>query len=388
MKRLRSLGVWTAMAGIAWSAAASAPPEQWLQYRTGREGRGYTWLELTTNAPANVVLPKLKALPYFARWATPLDASGGRWLCFDNTKKTGPYDRVYIDRNGNGRLDDDAPVDAARRDNYSAYFDPLRLVFKGEDGPITYHLGLRFMKYDDQQTRLLAESGGWYEGMVNVAGKKRRVQLMDGNVNGVFNDLAAKANDCDRISIGGTKDGEGETLFLGRLLELDKQLYQIEVARDGAFIKVKKADGVKLGQVRVPKSIKDFAAVGENGQFTRMPTNGEMTLPAGKYRVYTWAIDRKDAKGAAWKLSGYTYSEAAEFEVVAGQATALEVGEPVSAALQAAEAGKGQVNFSLRLQGRFGESVEIMRGSERPRAPQLILTARDGMRFTNTFEYG
>ena len=32
------------------------------------------------------------------------------------------------------------------RDQYSAYFEPVRVVFKGEDGPITYHLVLRFMQ--------------------------------------------------------------------------------------------------------------------------------------------------------------------------------------------------------------------------------------------------
>jgi hypothetical protein len=383
--------VWTVLTGLAATTAAWAQSEQWLQYHTSREGRGYHWLELSTNRPPNVALPKLNAAPWFARWATPLDPKGGRWLCFDRTRKSGPHDRVYFDRNGNGRLDDDSPVNAARRDQYAAYFDPLRLVFKGEDGPITYHLGLQVMKYDDEDVRALAQSAGWYEGMVTVAGKKRRLQLIDANVNGVFNDLAANPSDCDRIMVGEDKENVNERMgerALGRLLELGGQLFAIEVARDGAFVKIKKAESVTLGSVRVPETLSELTAVGENGQFERKPAKGEFTLPAGKYRVHHWSTDRKDGKGVAWKLSGYIYSEAAEFDATADKPFKLDVGEPLHAALQASES-KGTVSFSLHLQGQFGESVEIMRGSQRPRAPQLSLASRDGLfRCTNTFEYG
>ncbi|MBI5384337.1 MAG: hypothetical protein HZA90_06575 [Verrucomicrobia bacterium] len=388
MKLLRRIEAWTVSAGIVLATAASAQQEQWLQYHTTREGRGYTWLDLTTNPPPNVVLPKFTAAPYFARWATPLDATGGRWLCFDRSRRSGPYDRVIYDRNNNGRLDDEAPIDAARLESTSAYFDPLRFVFKGEDGPITYHLGLRFMAYSDGEVRLLAQGGGWYEGMVNLAGKKRRVALIDGNVNGVFNDLALKSHDCDRIRIGEDKDENADERYLGRLLEVDGQFYQIEVARDGAFIKVKKAENLALGPVRVPTTISQLTAVGENGQFLRKPANGEFSLPAGRYTVHNWAIDRKDSKGAAWKLSGSASSDSAEFEVAAAQATPLQVGEPVLASLSATES-KSAVAFGLRLKGSLGESIEILKGTQRPRAPQLLVaSAGSSFRATNTFEYG
>jgi hypothetical protein len=388
MKLRTRIETWTVLAGLAVATAASAQQEQWLQYHSGREGRGYTWLDLTTNPPPNVALPKFSAQPYFARWTTPLDPTGGRWLCFDRSRKSGVYDRLYIDQNGKGRLDDEKPVEASRREDYYAYFDTLRLVFKGEDGPLTYHLGLRFMKYSDGDVRLLAQSYCWYEGMINLGAKKQRIQLYDGNVNGVFNDLAGNGRDCDSLQIGGDKENETNHRLLGRLLELDGECFQIEVARDGAFVKIKKAENLTLGQVRVAKTISAITAVGENGQFIRHPTNGEFALPLGAYFVQDWAIDRKDKQGVSWKLSASTYGEAADFEVVAAQPAMLEVGEPLRAALQATES-KGTVNFSLRLQGRYGESVEITRGGQRPRAPRLAVTSRDGSySITNTFEYG
>ena len=368
--------------------AAPAPQEQWLQYKTGEGYMGYAWIEPSTNPPPNLTLPKLNATPYFARWVTPLDPSGGRWLCFDRTRKSGPYDRLYMDRNGNGRLDDEAPVSATRRDDTSAHFDALRLVFKGEDGPVTYHLTLRFMKYEDGQVNVLAEPACWYQGVVNLGGKKVPIKLMDANVNGLFNDISVKCREGDSIQIGEEKEGSSNVRSLGRLLEVGGQYYALEVARDGAFVKIKKAEGLTFGQVRVPKSISELTAVGEAGEFKRQPTNGLFTLPAGAYSVRAWDINRKDNKGTVWTLSGSDYTGGIGFETGAAEPVALEIGEPLRAALQASES-KATVAFSLRLQGRFGESVQIMRGRARPRAPQLLLASRNGsFRSTNTFEYG
>ena len=92
---------------------------------------------------------------------------------------------------------------------------------------------------------------------------------------------------------------------LGKLLEVDGQFYHIEVARDGAFVKLQKAENVVLGQVRVPETISEFIAFGENGHFVRKPAKGEFTLPVGKYRIQGWKTDRKDDKGAPWELAGY-----------------------------------------------------------------------------------
>jgi hypothetical protein len=142
LKPVQRLGKWAIFAGLALATTALAQPEQWLEYHTSTEGRAYHQMELTTNPPLGIALPKLNASPCFARWLTPMDPTGGRWLCLDRTRKSGPYDRLFIDSNGNGRLDDKTPLQA-RLDSYNAYFPPVPVVFKGEDGPITYHLVFR-----------------------------------------------------------------------------------------------------------------------------------------------------------------------------------------------------------------------------------------------------
>jgi hypothetical protein len=381
MKRSRKL----ILAGIFLAGTAFAQTEQWLEYHTGTEGRAYQQMKLTTNPPPGVALPKLNAPPFFARWKTPLDPAGGRWMCFDRSRKSGPYDRVFIDSNGNGRLDDKSPI-AARLDSYSAFFPPVPVVFKGEDGPISYHLIFRFYQYENNPAQLLASSAGWYEGLVNFDGVKKRIQLIDGNVNGTFNDLAENPYDSDRVQIEGDKTNER---FLGKMVEVDGKFFNIEVARDGAFVKVQKAENVALGTVSVVTNISEFAAFGTNGHFVRKPVNGEFTLPAGRYQVFRWTMNRKDEKGMAWTMSGYDFPKTNGFTVAADQPVALEIGEPVSAELKANEQTNRQITFSLSFKGRQNESIEMLRDGQRPRGPKLMLATADGtLCYTNTFEFG
>jgi hypothetical protein len=383
MKLPEKLNMLALLAGMSLANAALAQPEQWLQYHTSPEGRSYRWLDLTTNRPPNVALPKLGARPFFAHWTTALD-SKGRWLCFDQSRKSGPYDRVFIDSTGNGRLDDKSAAKAIRTDPFNAFFDPMRVVFKGEDGPITYHLVVRSISLgSDMDLRVLIQSGGFYSGTVDLGGRKRRMELIDGNVNGAFNDLAANPDDCDQVAIEGSAPQ-----CLGRLIEVDGQFYRLEVARDGAFIKVRKGENVVLGKVRVPEFVSEFMAVGENGQFTRKPVKGELTLPVGSYRINQYLVNRRDERGASWQLMGGGFNSSASFQVAADKPAALEVGEPVRAVMQSFESGN-EVSFSLRFLGSHNETVDITKNSERPRPPRLTLTSLDGSyRYTNSFEFG
>jgi hypothetical protein len=376
---------------LALGAAAVATPalaqkEQWLEYHTSREARSYQYVQLTTNPPPNISLPQFSSQPWFARWATPMDPKGGRWIALDRSKKTGLYDRVYIDSNGNGRLDDETPATPGRSDQYSAYFDGIKVVFKGEDGPISYHLIYRFSQYEgNSNPQLLMSSGCFYGGTVELGGKKRHLELIDGNVNGTFNDLNPDAYGSDRISIDGDKQGER---YLGKMIEVDGQCYRIEAARDGAFVKLQKAEGLTFGTVRVPETISKFVAYGENGHFERKPAKGELTLPAGKYRILEWTINRKDSKGASWELMGYNFPDSSRFTAAEAKPASLQLGEPIRATLEANETGS-QVRFNLSFKGQGGESIQIEKGNQRPPGPKLWLAGADGtFRATNTFEFG
>jgi len=367
------------------AGAVLGQTEQPLQYRTGTANLAYHQIKLTTNPPPGVALPKLNGPPYFARWLTPLDPTGGRWLCLDRTRSPGPYDRLYIDSNGNGRLDDKTPV-PARLGSFEASFPPTAVVFKGDNGPSTYHLVFLIYQFDIASAELLASPGGWHEGVVDFDGVKKRIQLIDANVNGTFNDIAPDPYESDRVLLEGDKTPER---FLGRMLEVDGKFYRIEVERNGAFVKVQKVENATLGQVRVPDNISEISVYGENGHFVRQPVKGQFTLPAGDYRPFQWTISRKDEKGAAWTMRGYDFPKTSAFDVAAGKTNALEVGEPAQAVLGVSETPGGLDIFSIRFEGRQKEAIEILREGQRPAGPKFSLARADGTPcYSDTFEFG
>ena len=347
---------------LVLATSAVAQDEQWLQYHSEREayqiiGGRSTSREVKSDKPQNVKLPEFKTKQhFFIEWETPMVKSGRLWIALDRTSEQGQWDRLFIDSNGNGHLDDEEVVKAYRTEQYYTYFGPVKIVFEGEDGPISYHLNFRFFDYNEQNRRLYLYQSGWYEGEITVAGQKKNCMLVDYNLNGTFNDKSLQSRDSDRIRIG--RKGSEDTRFVGNYIEVDDVLYRLEVAQDGAFIKLAKAEDVKFGNIKLPETITEFSAGGENGLFIREVKEGVASLPLGKYRIDHWEIDRKDDKGKNWTMRGSSFSEKGDFEVTEAGETALEIGEPVTAGLQVNLNGTNY-EFSKVIRGSLGEYVSL-----------------------------
>jgi len=348
---------------LVFATSAGAQDEQWLQYHSEREAQriigsmGTLYRGVSTYEPADVKLPQFKtSQQFFAEWWTPMIKSSWLWIALDRSSEQGKWDLLYIDSNGDGHLDDEEAIKAYQTEQYNTYFGPVKVVFEGEDGPISYHLNFRFYDYNEQNRRLYIYSGGWYEGEVTVAGQKKYCVLIDYNTNGTFNDKSLQANLSDRIRIG--KKGSEDTRFVGNYIEVDDVLYRTEIARDGAFVKLSSAEDVKFGNIKLPETITEFTAGGENGQFTRELKNGLASLPVGKYRIDHWEIDRKDEKGKSWTMRGSSSGERGDFEVTEAGETALEIGEPVTAGLQVNING-ANYEFSKSVRGSLGEYISL-----------------------------
>jgi hypothetical protein len=378
---------------LVLTSAVVGQEVQWLQYRSSREASsivrdmGLQRLELTGEKPTDVNLPQFDGEePLFAKWPTPMVASGHLWVALERTQKYGSYDRLFIDANDNGRLDDEAPITAYRSDQYNANFGPVKVTFQGEDGPITYHLNLEFYGRADRR-QLYVRSAGWYEGDIMLAGQKKHCLLFDYNANGAFNDKSTDFRECDRVRIGDTDRQEAR--FAGSYIEVDGTLYNLEVARDGAYVKLAKAEGVKFGDVRLPESVTEFVAGGENGLFTRKPENSRCSLPVGKYRIERWTIQRKDDKDAEWKLQGMNFGDEGLFDVTEARAAEISVGEPIVCALQVDQREPGYYFFGQQLKGKLGERLELTRNNARPQPPKVQIKTKDGKYDrTFSFEYG
>ncbi len=369
--------------------------EQWLQYRSARDvaivGDGLRFIPLTpfdSNRPTDVPMPQFKhASPLFAKWKTPMVKAGFLWIGMDRSTKAGPYNLLYIDSNGNGRLDDETPAKPFGVGQYSANFGPVKVVFQIEDGPATYHLNVRFDNYNRDKPNLYVAPGGWYEGDITAGGVKKHCVLFDYNANGTFDDRASDARACDRMAIG-DKVGRDASL-VGRYIELDGVLYEPQIARDGAFVKLTKAENVKTGRVRLPASVTTCRVGGENGSFILTPKDGTGSLPVGTYRVLNWSSERADDTGAKWQVNGRGPSEnVAGFDVAEDKDIQLDIGEPIVASLAVTTTAK-TYNLRLITAGRAGETIELLRNGTRPQAPKVKIRNADGTfdRAVN-FEYG
>lgn len=362
------LAVWITI--LILTSAAGAQDEQWLQYHSEREAMQIVGdmtrsnLKLTSEKPQGVELPDFKTEePFFTSWSTPMVDSGRLWIAVDRSAEKGRWDQLYIDSNVNGHLNDETAIKAYRTERSYTYFGPVKVVFEGEDGPLTYHLN--FMFRESGETRQLYVSpGGWYEGDITVEGAKKYCMLIDYNGNGTFNDKSINYGECDRIRIG--EKGTRDTGYVGNYIEIDDVLYHTEIARDGAYIMLSKADDVKFGTVRLPDTITEFSAGGENGLFTFKPEKGAGSLPVGKYRVNSWTIERKDEKGKKWELQGRAFSEKGDFEISEGTEVSLEVGEPITGNLQVnLNTDTDNYEFEKSVRGPLGEYVTLTRSGQR-----------------------
>jgi hypothetical protein len=363
---------------------------QWLQYKTSL----YMEDEFSTSSryfplekkPADVRMPKFGQYDQkFGKWQHSMDGGKVRWIALDRTRKSGLMDLLYIDSNGDGHLDDEKPYKGVVSDRYRMAFGPVAVHFKGEDGPITYHLNLQYYSYEEQSSYLVISTGCWYEGEVLIDGKPTRVTLIDYNANGTFSDKA-ESSDCDRIFIG--PESRRKSYYVGNYLELGDKLYRVTIAKDGATVEITAAQDAAYGKVKVPETITTFTAAGVNGLFERKPAAGEVSLPEGRYRVHEWTIERKDDKGKNWTLTGSNFPNEKAFTVAKDGTSELDIGEP-AISMVSHTIRNNAYYFNQELVGKMGESISLRVGGRQPDAPSLHIYSKSG-EYDRTFklEYG
>jgi hypothetical protein len=378
---------------LAIASAAFGQEEQWLQYQSSRDARSILKdtsqqsLKLISQLPEGVALPDFKEnKPLFYKWLSPMVKKGYLLIAVDCNQigEGRTHDLLYIDSNADGGLKDQMPVQAYKAERDHSYFGPVKVTFEGEDGPITYHLNFQLCDHDAQP--LWASCAGWYEGTITLGGEKKQCVLIDYDANGTFNDKSVNFSDCDRIRIGGE---DSAICYVGNYIEVGGELCRLEVARDGACIKIAKAEGVVFGNIRLPETVSEFAAGGENGLFIFKPERGAGRLPVGKYCVEHWNIERKDDEGNIWKLEGRGFGDAGVFDVNVQREAEISIGEPAISTLEAADEGPGGHYFSQNLAGHLRERIELTCNGDRPPAPKLHIKSEDGSYDrTFTFEYG
>jgi len=331
-------------------------------------------IRLTADKPELVNLPDFnQKYPLFFKWASPMAQNGFLFVAIDRTSESTLHDLLYIDSNGDGSLEDETARRANRKSTRHVYFGPVQVRLKGEEGPIPRTL--HFTLYDDDPHTLFVYSSGWYLGTITANGAKKQCMLIDYNANGTFNDKSLDPLESDRIRIGAGDNKK--TLCVGNYIEIYDKLYKLEVASDGTSVKLAVANDVEFGRIRLPETITEFTAGGENGLFAGRPYNGIVELPLGKYRVDRWNSERKDDSGSCWKLEASGSSQNSIFEVNEMEEIELDFGETIISSLNF-DMRSGTYYFRHSMKGQLGESIVVTRNGARPPAPRLRIRNADG----------
>jgi len=383
---------------VCLSGLARADGEQWLQYRSSDEPwpeAGFPLslvrLEVSNSPPDGVALPKFEGdRQVFAKWNTPMAKSGFIWLALDGSKGAHTFSRLYVDSNCDGSLAGETPVTGTNSpaDRHGT-FPRVKVVFDTADGPVTYEFSLAYSEQKGGALICRVFPICWYEGTVKVGGKEYRVVLADSNCNGTFNDSSLDPNQADQVIV---RSPYADFRTAGKYIQLvdqlsNTELYSLEVARDGAYVKITPSPKPPVGTLRVAPDVDHVGLLGENGLLFFDVRAAAAQAPAGKYVVYSWRIERKASNGALWLLSASYGQKAAAFEIAEGGETSLDVGEPLVASLEEVEGS--QYVFSASLGGRLGESVRMSVGGALPDPPKLVVKNADGSyQKSFSFQYG
>lgn len=387
--------VWVLVAMLALSSAAAAEETHGLTYRVAREVYRHAGVEGATSfkyqpeRPEGLELPELEETePIFGRWSLPLAPDGGVWLAVVRSKEDGPYDRLYVDADCDGSLADETPLAAyrvrrLRPAGYTTYFGPVKVLLPGEDGPIAYHANITYKDWpqwtrDPGPKHFYLWTAAWYEGRVALGGRNYVLKLVDRNVNGTFTDRRPDGGWYDRVWVEG--DGLPPERAQGTFIQLGGEFYRLEVARDGAFVRLSPAGDVPTGTLRLDAPLELLGVVGENGLLYFHPTERTATLPAGRYRPHSWKLSRIDSLGTRWEARGGGAPKGDDegtFEVRAGRETEKAVGEPFVGVVACRTSGRTH-RLSGEVRGRYGEEVRLRRNGSRPPAPKVRIRNADG----------
>ncbi len=332
-----------------------------------------------------------------AKWKTPMVEAGFLWVVLSRSQTNGQYDLLFMDTDGDGSLQDEAPMkphQAGLRRNGKeqfASFGPVKVLLESKEGPVVYHLNVHF-KGTPSRAEVDVSYGGWYDGMVRAGDEFLYCMVVDSNSNGAFDDASTDFDKADRIWLApkhklGPRSAKGppDLRLVGKYVEIDGKLYRLLVARDGACVKLSPSEKVTVGSVRVPGEVIYFRAGGPAGLFEFKNVAGILKLPVGAYRIDEWRTSQTDELGAVWEMTGWRFPDKGIFNVQPNKETAVKVGEP---ATHVSARREGRTHH-FTLLGGLGERVLIRRDGREPQAPTLVITNRDKSyhrRFS--FEYG
>ncbi len=351
------------------------------------------------------------------------------------------FDRIYFDSNGNNDLTDDPVLDGTLDSGtsnlrYTRVFPAVdtKIEVDGKSIPYSFvpmiygYLSLEQLAKSEFYQRSVSNYVSFgvrlncsYTGEFKIGNQKYRVILGDSNCNGRFNDRFSvrkfKKPPEGRISVM----GQGDRFFISTGDKIDSFGSQVcgdlLLVKDKLFkISISTAEGKmtltpiteNLVSLHLPVEVERLSLYteDENHCLIAFQPGQEIRVPAGKYRLYTYQIFKKDKQGDLWRLNATATTESPWVTLDGKGKPVIELGEPyvplVGVRVREGRS-RASIGFSVEGQGKefvtdlshiSGEQTQIPLSEEenlghRPKEPTYKVVKADGEVVTQgSFEYG
>ncbi len=142
------------------------------------------------------------------------------------------------------------------------------------------------------------------------------------------------------------------------------------------------------GPVKIQEDVNAVVCNNRDEKFTIVGVKEPARIPAGRYYIDSWTLERTDKNGAVWKLKTKDIVNKKTFYIAENVEAKLPVGEPIISTLTVR---KEDTEFYFRhyFKGQLGEEIELTKNQSRVDPPKLIIKNEDSSyQESLTFEYG
>jgi len=313
---------------------------------------GYGHSSFSAIKPAgNFALPALNSSrPLFAL----IRLADSSHLMVLDTVKPGDryYSRLYIDRDGDGNLAGEKPLDdSIRKTKYGQIIGgslpPVEMTILTDGARTPYRIQLAEMPFEISGQvagiPFMYNAACGYRGAFTLGGAAYTILLGDTNGNGRFDDCARTSTNHtpaghtpvfqigDRVLLTDGKYTDYLNLQpLGDLLWLNDTLYEMKInISKGSMTLVETRSS--LAPLKLPMKVERLSLYAEDTGRCLMvykPSGDVLMLPPGRYRLLSYQAFRRDERGNLWRMCAQGTSGSPVTEVTSKGGAVLTYGEP------------------------------------------------------------
>lgn len=315
-------------------------------------------------------------------------------LVFGKSKAgQGEYDLLYVDSDRDGDIREEKAVSIGEEAEFEVSLlaggKPVVYrfkinVFPGEEAelgiPSNEETGGGETQAPSLAGVLITSRGAWM-GKFNLNGEAIDVALMDGNVNGIYNEPGDGF--MSKLPRGFSLDYSA-IHSCPALFEAGGRIYDVTLAPDGTSISFEPAKG-PFGTIETEvEDLTLLLATGNGGRLTAKASNRRILVPAGRVNVFIYVAKKIDKDGSEWIAVGRIMGDpSGELNIEEGTATRIKAGPPlnlvVTSDMEKRLKPGSTVKFTPRILDSAGITVQVLPVSRKnPELPDTYIIIKQG----------